>query len=96
MNSLKASLLILSLVLGCAAQNTKPVFKTTGGPVGLFSYRFEARPGLIYAMSVEAGTNYGATIISVSSTGSFKSIYVFPYANNTNVETLAQAPNGLL
>jgi hypothetical protein len=101
MNSLKTFLLIPSLVFSCAAQNAKPVYKLlyspgTGDPLGQLYYPFELTPGLIYALSARTGANYGATMFSVTSSGTFKSIYVFPYANNTNVGTLVQAPDGLL
>jgi hypothetical protein len=94
-------LFVLFGVLGCVGQTTTPLYRLlyspmTGDPLGGLVYPTEVRPGLIYALSPRTGTTYGATIFSVTSTGTFKSVYVFPYANNTHVLTLVQAGNGML
>lgn len=98
-------LLILSLLASaCAAQSISgqaPVSKllyspSAGDSVGYLGSISEVQPGLFYALSAWITPSFGATIFSVTSTGTFKSIHVFPSTNNTQVITLVQAANGVL
>src|SRR5712664_3681047 len=95
-------LLVVSLVASvCGAQNGAPVYKllyspSAGDPIGYLADISEVQPGLFYALSTSTTPTFGAAIFSVTSTGTFKSIYVFPSTNNTHVVTLVQASNGTL
>src|SRR5579864_1330719 len=73
-----------------------PVYKLIYSPpratyIGFNTLR-EVQPGLFYALTIQPAS----TIFSVTSAGTFKSIYTFPTANNNQVLTMAQGTNGRL
>ena len=97
---LSIALLIASacVVLPAAAGQT-PVYKLLYSPpqganVGLPSAILEGRPGLFYVMGSLNSNTFGATVFSLTSTGTFTSIYALPPYTSSN--TLAQGTNGLL
>ncbi|MGA2592080.1 MAG: choice-of-anchor tandem repeat GloVer-containing protein [Bryobacteraceae bacterium] len=98
---LRKVLFLPLIASACFGQSGTPVFKViysppSGGTIGYLQDLVEVQPGLFYALSTRATNTSGATIFSVTSSGTFKPIYSFPFTSGTNVETLVQSSNGLL
>jgi len=98
---LRKVLFLPLIASACFGQSGTPVFKViysppSGGTIGYLQDLSEVQPGVFYALSTWITNTFGATIFSVTSTGTFKSIYVFPPVNNTQVVTLVQSSNATL
>ena len=80
----------------CCAHASGPVYKLIYYPPTLSTGEIitmsEIQPGLFYALSVQGAP----TIFSVTSSGTFKTVYTFSGADNNHDQTLVQGTNGRL
>lgn len=96
---LRKLLLTLLIAAACAAQSQGPVYKLLYSPpvsanLGYLGTIFEAEPGLFYVLASWETNTFGPSIFTITSAGTFKSIYTFaPY---TLIDTMVRDMNGAL
>jgi len=93
------ALFIASVCCALRAGDQTPVYKLlysppTGTSGGQPFAILEVEPGVFYSAGYYENSGVGGSIFSVTATGAYKQVYVFP--GNTLLNTLVQGANGLL